>query len=300
MKYLISILSIFILGIPPTRQAVAQADSDKEPAKVVTVKGEVTLEVDRQTSMAETELLALQLAKEKALADRFGTYIFRGNRMYVETNYRNDEIEETNQFTSTSDTRVKGIWIETLEEKWDTFVDKEKRTWIKCKVKGRARELTEPPIALKAEPLDCPDLKCIEYDFISEESFYLSVQSPLSGYVAVYMVTDQIAQCLLPHEGMPGSYLEVKADVAHILFDEPYAPDYMVYTERDTELNVLYILFSTQPFDKPVLTASNTTYGYHLLPRELALNDFHQWLAGQYITDGRFQVSRIPITVTKL
>ncbi len=292
------LLGLAVCLLTWSSQAYTQTKSSASK-KLVTVKAEVLLEVDRSMSIKQAEQLALQMAKEKALADRFGTFVYRGNQLYIESQKSEDGLEETNRFESLSNSIVKGIWLKTIYEKLDPIIDKEGNTWIKAQVKGKARALIEPPIRISAIPLDCPDSKCMEYDFTNEESFFLDLTSPINGYVAVYLAMADYAQCILPYPDMDPATQWLEGDQQTILFSEKEAPDYMMFTEKENELNILYVLFSKTPFGKPVLQEAEQTYGYHLLPNELPIDQFQLWLSDQQIQDSNLSITRIPITVTK-
>ena len=68
--------------------------------------------------------------------------------------------------------------------------------------------------------------------------------------------------------------------------------EYVMTCERSSEHNLIYIVFSPNPFAKAADSSSND-----LLPRELSFEDFQQWLVKCRKQDVQMNLRMIPITV---
>ena len=89
--------------------------------------------------------------------------------------------------------------------------------------------------------------------------------------------------------------------------NEDYEEDtYQLYTEKPTEINTIYVIFSKTPLNKPVLkerlneklSEEFKAEGY-TIPKAIESDKFASWLIrNRYITTD-IQVQKIMITITK-
>ena len=196
-------------------------------------------------------------------------------------------------------TKVKGDWIEMLDEKYieepqwiETKAGKELITWITCEIKGRVREASTPKAMIAYETLNCPDIRCGTGEFLSGERVYLYFRTPVEGYLSVFLEDEEAVFCCFPYLSMKGEQLsavKVNSDVRYILFSENQKDNLFsltvdkpeLYTNRETEVNNVYIIFSEIPYLKPILENEkqfDDQSGY-VIPRSLSKKDFNRWLA---------------------
>jgi hypothetical protein len=261
--------------------------------KVKTVKVGATeqIEIEDGMTIEEARYLAVLKAKEKALEEVFGRDIYQGNVMTID--------EQSGEITSVSESYVKGSWVSTSSEDCEKVIDAKGNIWMRCTVKGRAKELTKPPIHFLAEPLDCPDKRCKTSAFLNDEDFFVFFQSPVDGYVAAYLMMEDQVQCLLPYEGMDGSSRPVEADQQYVLFSEKQAPDYFMFTEKNMETNLLIVIFSPQDFSKPILNKDIPDSDHYELPKQLSIEEFQRWLGRQRAAYEDLAVKNIVVTISK-
>ena len=117
---------------------------------VKTVKGEYTYYGDKATSPAECKRLALEGARLDALAKEYGTIVTQD----VLQADRIDSKGEANKFLSLSSTEVKGEWIaDDGEPEFEITLDKDDNLVVRCKVKGKAREISNESTEFDARVL---------------------------------------------------------------------------------------------------------------------------------------------------
>ena len=144
--------------------------------------------------------------------------------------------------------------------------------------------------------------------FQSGDALYLSFQSPVSGFVAVYLLdADGHASCLLPYQHQQEGIYAVMANQHYVFFNRSQAPhddadEYVMTCDRDEERNEVYVVFSPNQFVKALDYASERTTtqaGTAGLPRELNSADFQRWLDACQQRDGSMVVKRFPIVLQK-
>ena len=268
--------------------------------KVKTVEAEYTYHAPENVTLEQARRTALERAKIQAIADEFGTIVSQSNATRIENR---DGISQTD-FLSIGGSEVKGEWIETLSEEFNNPVFEGGMITIKCRVKGKAREIVTAQIDFKAKILrNGVDDKFEDDNFRSGDDLYLSFQSPVKGCLAVYLVdADRQAFCLLPYRNQTDGVYPVTANQPYLFFNERLAPqtersyvdEYNMTCERSSEHNQIYIIFSPNQFVKAVDNNNNEA-----LPRQLSYEDFNQWLVKCRKHDKDMNLRMIPITITK-
>lgn len=247
--------------------------------KMKTVEGEYTYCAPENVTLEEARHTALDRAKTQALADAFGTIVQQSNSTLVENRNGKSDID----FLSIGGSEVKGEWIETIgEPKYDISYE-QCMLVVKVSVMGKAREIVSAGIDFKARILrNGTEDKFESNDFNSGDDLYISFASPVSGYVAVYLIdADGKAYCLLPYRNQQSGQVPVKANQRYVFFSikdaptelRPYVDEYTMTCSRSSETNQIYVIFSPQPFTKAADNAPDDS-----LPRELEFGDFQKWL----------------------
>ena len=250
----------------------------------------------------EAERTAIERAKQKALEEKFGVDVSAITNTLITNRSDADAQSQTNVF-SFGGTAVRGEWIETTTEKVleKTFVD---GFWhVKVRVEGKARNYT-------AEKTD------IRYTFVRDEQdveppvsfrdgndLFLRFSSPVAGALCVYLVDEeQNAFCLLPYPSQPTGCQSIEANKDYIFFSEKYdrsAQEYTVNTERESEQNVLYVIFSPNAFSKANDRPSGVNWRNEQMPRQLLYEDLLKWLSRNQTKDPAMVVKREIITIRK-
>lgn len=287
MKHILLLLSI-LFTLPVFSQ------------KMKTVEGEYTYHAPENVTLEEAKRIALDRAKIQALADAFGTIVSQTNATHVQNRNGSSGID----FLSIGGSEVKGEWIETVGEPQYDISYEQGMLVVKVSVKGKAREIVSAQIDIKAKVLRNGTEDKFESDeFRDGDDLYLSFVSPVSGYLAVYLVdAEQKAYCLLPYRSQTDGIYKVEANRRYVFFnikeappqERQYVDEYVMTCSRSSEYNQIYVIFSPQPFAKAADNASAET-----LPRELNFEDFQKWLVRYRKIDANMMSEKALIKIYK-
>jgi len=307
-------------------QLAAQTEPD-----VVVVKGEaeVIWEQDNMTK-DQAKKKAQEQAEIDALQKQFGIVITKGNSTYVKNNQNGKEVETNSTFNMIGNTYVPGEIIEILDTKFEELkgeksIKKGRKTSkvevisIKCTIKAKARPMSNNKVSFETFTLSGNMKNNKAEAYKSGDSFYLYFRTPVSGYVTVFIDDSKQTVRVLPYQTMASKYengIPVEADKDYIFFSpsHKYFGDDLAevdeielaaYSEQD--LNVVYVIFSTEPFNKPrlkkdvnddLLTEKEKAKRY-TLPSSLDSNEFQNWLIDNLSKRENFQRQVINITIEK-
>lgn len=268
--------------------------------KMKTVEGEYTYHAPENVTMEQAKRTALDRAMIQALADEFGTIVSQSNATRVENKNGQTDID----FLSIGGSEVKGEWIETIGEPQYNIMYEGDMLIVSVKVKGKAREIVSAGIDFQARILRNGIEDKFESDqFRSGDDLYLSFHSPVSGYLAVYLVdADNQAYCLLPYRNQSDGIYPVKANQRYLFFNVKEAPqnersyvdEYVMTCRRSSEQNQIYVIFSPNQFVKATDNQSDATF-----PRELKFEDFQKWLTKCRKHDKEMNLRMMPIVINK-
>lgn len=264
------------------------------------VEGEYVYYAPGYMSVEHAKEKALEQAQIRLIADEFGTNITQMNSTIVANRDGNSNID----FTSFSSCDVKGEWLETIGEPEFSVSYDRGMIIVKCFVKGNVREVISAPIDIKAKILRNGTTDKFEgYDFKSDDDMYLSFQSPVAGYLAVYLLdAEGNAFCLLPYRAQTEGIQKIDANKPYIFFsaaDTPIAErnlvdEYTMTCSGEFESNQIHVLFSPNAFTK----ANDNDMG-DFLPRELSNKDYQKWLAKVRKKDVNLTLKRALISIKK-
>lgn len=272
--------------------------------KEKTVEGEFVYPVPETESLASAKKHALKVARLLALAEGFGTVVAQTNL----TRIQNNNGLSSMQFSSFGSSDVKGEWIENIgKPEYKIFLEDE-ALFVRCKVKGKAREILFSQVEFQAKVLrNGTDDRYEDDNFLSGNNLYLSFKTPKKGYLAVYLADENDhAWCLIPYMNQQEGVYQVEANRRYVFFsrkDDPH--DYVhpcaLSTDRSSETNQIYVIFSPNQFAKAVDSASNKEIkgGIGGYPRELSYDDFHKWLAKCRRRDKDMCFQKIVVTVQR-
>lgn len=268
--------------------------------KTKTVEGEYTYHAPENVTLEQARRTALERAKIQALADEFGTIVSQTELSRVENVNGKSDVN----FLSFGGTEVKGEWIETIGEPTYNIRYEGNMLVISCSVKGKAREIVSAQIDFTAKVLrNGTEEKFESAEFRNGDDLYLLFQSPVKGYLAVYLVdADAQAFCLLPYRNQTEGIYPIKANQRYVFFNERLAPpserpqvdEYVMTTERSSEYNQICVIFSPNQFVKAV--DGNADEG---LPRQLSSDDFHKWLVKCRKRDKDMNLKIVSIIIEK-
>ena len=244
------------------------------------VRAEYVYHAPENISLEEAKRIALDRAKIQAIADEFGTIVSQSNTTLVS----NRNGESSSDFFSLGGSEVKGEWIETIGQPEYQINYEQGMLVVKAIVSGRIREIVSAQIDIKAEVLcNGTDLKFARTDFKSGDDLYLFFQSPVDGYLAIYLLDEvsQMVYCLLPYKSSSEAVTPVAHDKPYIFFSAKHAGDkahlvdeYTMTCNSAVERNTIYVVFSPNEFAK-----ANSNNVEELLPQELSFEEFQKWLS---------------------
>lgn len=268
-----------------------------------TVHGEYTYRGPESVSIAEAKRIASENAKILAIETEFGSSLTRS----VFHNMVDENGIGESKMLVFGENDLKGEWIGTKEETFTPPVFADGEITITAKVVGIAREITSAPIKYKAQLLrnrvinktkqQAKDLFTANKDYESDlftagDDFYLNFLSPTDGFLAVYLVDETDAYCLLPYAEDADGKQPVKHGEEYTFFNIESASkelrnitdEYTLTCKGETDMNRIYILFSPNMFTKALDYNLNKKTGQEsgstslYLPRQLNMEDFQKWL----------------------
>lgn len=264
------------------------------------VRAEYTYHAPENISLEEAKRIALDRAKVQAIADEFGTIVSQSNTTLV----KNSNGESSTDFFSLGGSEVKGEWIETIGQPEYEISYEQGMLVVKAIVTGRVREIISAQIDIKAEVLcNGTDLKFARTDFKNGDDLYLYFQSPVDGYLAVYLLDEvsQMVYCLLPYKSSSEAVTPIEHDKPYIFFSTEYAAanahlvdEYTMTCNNSIERNTIYVVFSPNEFAK-----ANSNNVDELLPQELSFVDFQKWLSKGRVRDREMSVQNVQIVINR-
>lgn len=268
--------------------------------RVKTVVGEYIYHASEDVSVERAKRTALERAQLEAIAEVFGTDIYQYNSTRMLNKNGHSDID----FQSISSSDVKGEWIETIDEPVYIISYDDNMLVVKCRVKGKVREIVSAAIDIKAKVLrNGIEDRFESSEFRSGDDMFLSFQSPVDGFLAVYLLDDNgDAFCLLPYRNQTDGIQKVMANTPYLFFSAKHVPlserslvdEYTLTCEHSIENNQLYVIFSPNAFAK----ANDNDMG-ELLPREIDSKSFQKWLAKVRRKDKDMNFISKQITITK-
>lgn len=264
-------------------------------AEIKTVSGEATWYDDGTLSRVECMRRALENAKIDALSKAFGTII---SQDIIQADIIKNG-RESNDFLSLSATEVKGEWISDLGEPEYSFSrDDRENLIVTCKVKGKARSISNEEVAFNALILRNGE-RDVNADtrFRDGDEMKLMFNSASDGYLNVYLQDETgTVYGLLPYPRDSKSEVKVKRDHRYLFFkanDNEFGPsDEMILTAGDNrEYNRIFVLFSPAPFSRPVMQRDADGLPY------MKSEDFSKWLVKTRRNDPKMGVKAINIEI---
>lgn len=254
--------------------------------RTVTASGVYTYYAPMNVAPDQAELTAIERAKVDIIEKEFGTVVGVSNY----TEIINEGEQSSVKFLSLGESEVKGEWIETLGQPEIVHNLSNNLQVITVSIKGRIRESARTRIVFEAAVLRNGITKKYESsDFRDGDDLFISFESPVDGYVAVYLYDLSGVNRLLPmyYSGHPA--YAVCADVRYIFFADGVSSysdiesknlnaihsDYGATCNGNSEINRIYVIFSPNPFN----TAGQNVSDDILKPVTLSFEEFQRWLS---------------------
>lgn len=245
--------------------------------RTVEVKESINYEVsiDDNITMQQAKINAIQLAITTALEKKFGRTVI------VDINSRERQINDETDVSITSDTRsmVKGEWLSDIKPPRVTVSCVEGNKLIfTAEVWGKAREIVRAKTNIKYKVFKgTGDTRVESNQFDSGDRLYLTFETPINGYVAAYLITDdEEVSCLLPYRSNNDGTHYVQRGRQYTFFDkqtDKTAVHYRLKALKQSDPNQLVVIFSPQKFTKCLETSKDPKQ-----PATLKRKAFSDWL----------------------
>ncbi len=287
--------SVLILLLSITFPLCAVAQNIKKVSASYTYYAPETISVE------EAKRTALERAKIQAIADEFGTLISQSTSTIVS----NNNGQTDSKFFSLGGSDIKGEWIETTKGPDYTITYSDGMLTVNASISGKIKQLPDIRIPLMASLLrNGFELHDESDTFHSGDDIYLNFQSPVSGFLLVYLIdhySDE-AFCLLPYSASDSPSAPIRPDTEYTffssehpgLFDKSIIDEYTLTcsSSSGTDYNEIILLFSPEPMVK-----GNTRQSSGTLPRQMSLKEFNRWYSTLLSTPQNIQTIKKPITI---
>ena len=246
--------------------------SAQENSREKKVKGSYTYEIPKSMSYDQACQTALVKAQNDAIAEAFGLSMMEDNNLFVSNINGQSDVS----FHSTSEGKIRGVWLADESEPVYEKFQENGRDWVKVTVKGRAREIRSAGIDFEIAPIRYkPDKELATDVFKNNDDFFLYFKSPVNGYLTIFLfdIAANQAYCMLPYQDSgSGSY--------PITFGQDY------------------YFFSPNKYGKVLSKNSQQQRDDGLvIPSSLDYKDFNKWLMKCQQKDEEMEVRRIPIKI---
>lgn len=267
---------------------------------VINVSGEYTYYAPINISIEQAKEIALERARLQCLADEFGTVVNQTNSTLIRTSEENTEVSHF----SLGGTEVKGEWLGDWKKPiyQIRYDEVNECNIVHVKVFGKVRAISGSKIDVSVKIL-CNGIspRHEREEMYEGDQLFLSVMSPVAGYICVYLVDEEaMAYCLLPYELDNTGIQQLEANKQHIFFSKQWAEkpaevdEYVMSCWHDGEINLLYILYSPNKFSKAIDQTTHTSL------REVSYEQLQAWMLDVQTKDPQMQVIRKSITLKKL
>ena len=253
--------------------------------RVQTATGTYTFYAPMTITPAQAELAAIDRTKIDIIEKAFGTVVGVSNYTTVVNQGDNSQVS----FLSLGESEVQGEWLETIGKPTIRHDFADNMQVITVTLTGRIREIKTAKTDIDAKILrnGITD-KYESAQFKDGDDFYVSFETPVNGYVAIYLYDLSGVNRLLPmkHSGHPAYF--VSAGTKYVFFADGISQlsdlekknlstihsDYGLTCNGESEVNRIYVVFSPNQFTTPRDELPDVASA----PATLSFEDFQHWL----------------------
>ncbi len=235
--------------------------------KIRNTSGTAQFRLEEDMSKEELKDKLRHHAIINAIEREYGTYVTQESFVDVD--------DGNTQFRIFGKTTIRGEWLKTTHEEFTEEIRKTKEgiknrheLWMNLKITGKVRELSQPDIEFHYFTANCRKEVCKTGIFESGDPLYFHFNTPVDGFLSIFVIENEKAFRLLPYQNMPVQYknaIPVVADKDYVFFspygENDYFDDFswhlidelIMLTEKEEEFVSLYLVFSTEEYIKPSL-----------------------------------------------
>lgn len=251
----------------------------------VTASGTYTYYAPMNVTPDQAEIAAVERAKVAIIEKEFGTVVGVSNY----TEILNEGEQSSVKFLSLGESEVKGEWIETIGKPAILHEFANNMQVVTVAIRGRIREVKTAKIDFDAKVLRNGITDRFEStEFRNGDDVFISFQTPVDGYVAVYLYDLSGVNRLLPMKYSGHPAFSVSADTKYVFFADGVSryddivnknqnsihSDYGLTCAGESEVNRIYIIFSPNKFS----TASDNITDDVTAPASIDFDGFQKWL----------------------
>ena len=237
------------------------------------VNGKYTLLVEEDMTWADAKRKAVEGAKSEAVKNAFGTHLT--NAVVIQTTEVDGKT--TSDFVERTIEESNGDWLGDCRPPELTAHFDGENLVLTAEVWGQAREILQAQADIEWSVLNSLNVNHSTNTFNDGENLYINFLSPVSGYLAIYLLDTSNAGCLLPYKQMMQGTYKVEAGKQYILFDpnrdRRCTGRYTMRTNMAVETNEIVLIFSPHPFTKAI-----DNRGERNQVNTLSTIDFNRWL----------------------
>jgi hypothetical protein len=246
-----------------------------------------------------------------AIENEFGTHVSQETFVDIE--------DGSPEFRIIGSTTIRGEWLKTTGEEFTEEIKTVKRgnkaeheIWITCVISGKVREILKPSIDFTFDTGNCPTADCSTTIFNNGESLYLHFNTPVNGYLTVFVEEGDHAYRILPYQQMGDAYpdaVPVEADKPYVFFSNFREHDYfldfsyaladelLMLTDKKEEYVTMYIVYSIKEFTKPAIGTEFKMEAGLGVPKSLPISNFQEWLEDNRIHSTDFYYRSVTMKI---
>lgn len=265
----------------------------------ITVTGEYTFYGEKHHSRITCENYALEHARISAIEKTFG--------ISVSQDIFQHDTENSTTYSALNNTEIQGEWVSDIEPPKYTYILSNEGCYIvTCYVKGIIRRISNSNnIEIESYMLkNGTDLSHASNRFKANDKLFVYFKSPIDGYVAIFIIGDkQQVYRVLPYSTGDICEIKVKHDKPYIFFSDKCKDpthgtvDELTFILQETDIsieyNCMYIIFSTNPFNKPVDNKQEEN-----VPPVLSYENFNKWVKSNMLRDKNMSIKKIHFSIS--
>lgn len=275
--------------------ALPQMSYGQRTAEVVG-EYEVQFRDDYEITFYDAKRRCIELAKNDALKNEFGEWVGH----FVEIDDTGKDGKNTGSyFRERLEVRGKGEWLGDTREPEIEIAYHDGTLFYKARVWGKAREIVTNHALLKwMIQHDDVSGRQVTLNLKHKERFFVNFQSPIDGYVAIYLMEeDGNGSCLLPYRRSNLRSYEVKGGRDYTFFDknmdlDPLVDRLSLSTVKPRERFTIWLVFSPNRFTKCVDKKVDASH-----PNSVSIKDFREWKMQNQLSDHDMQIESKTIIV---
>ena len=243
-------------------------------------------------------------ARYEALKESFGERVSSQTNMTLS----NDNGHSSVKFIQRGGSEIKADWLKTIKEEVLDQRLEDGFMIVTVYVEGMARETASAGVDFEYHILrNGTTLDKEDDNFNDGDRICMIFKAPTNGYLAVYMLDEARAYCMLPYKEQVDGVYRIKANKQYIFFSKEHAVDEEKYynlknvaiTNKAVEENEICVVFSRHPFTKKTDEDGKQISSRLTLVRNVDIEAFNEWLYKCQSHDPEMRVDRHSIFIKK-